>query len=281
MQTSEHQRHSTTNAGVHATVNNPCVLKQETRDMKKIAVFLSSAAILATTCLFPVRSEALLVVNSSVGSEPAVYDTVSKQYWYYSAYQVPNSTDPANPVSTIGSYGSQQDAIAQINVSGQNALGIYTWNMASRADFNALLISAVGGSDAFIANPDAAYALIINAFQNTSNYDLGTPPGTKVPANNWYNVVRWSGTPDPLGSNTPEQDVSYYENNAGSDAYLTATNADFILGETYNIGAFALSNAVPEPSTYVLLFIALSVIAGLRVVQQRGKKLALCKQASN
>jgi hypothetical protein len=241
--------------------------------MKKVAVFLTGVAILAATCLIPVRSEALLVVSTTVGTQPAVFDTVSQRYWYYYAYQIPDNTTPSTPVSTIADYYTQSTSIGNLVIANQGASSVYNWHMASRGDFDALLSSAAGVVD-YTLNPALAFATVINGFHNTGSVDVG---------DNTYNTVRWSGTPtqDPGA-----QDVSQY-NILSDDVFLgsifpgsISDGASSYLGIN-SIGAFAVSNAIPEPGTYLLLFIALSVIAGLRLVRERGKKLATCRQATS
>ncbi len=237
--------------------------------MKKITVFLVGIAIVATTFLIPVRSEALLVTQTTVGAQPAVFDSVSQRYWYYYATQVPDNTTPSTPIPTIADYTTQSTSIEHLVIADQGASSVYAWHMASRADFDALLNSAAGGVD-YSLNPILAYTTVINGFYNTASVDTGN-------GDNTYNTVRWSGTP---AWNSTGQDVSQYSIDT-NDVFLdNIFDVDSLYG-SFSIGAFAVSNAIPEPGTYLLLFIALSVIAGLRFAQRRGEKLASCRQEAN
>ena len=230
--------------------------------MKKLTVFLAGVAMMATTFLIPVRSEALLVVTTTVGAQPAVFDIVSQRYWYYYATQIPGNMSPYTPLSTIADYTTQSTSIGNLAIAGQGASSVDAWHMASRAEFDALLNSASGGVD-YSLNPVLAYATVINGFYNSASVDTGN-------SDNTYNTVRWSGTQTVPGA----QDVSQYDITTNDVLLDPISDGVSMYSGIYSIGAFAVSNAIPEPDTYLLLFIALSVIAGLRFAQQQGKKLA-------
>ena len=248
--------------------------------MKHRFYLLAGAIILAGACLTPIKSNAQLlpVTNVKIAGgatlATAYYDDQNKQYWYLDATKTPTQSLVSDGNSTtLGTYSDQANvAIPAIFDHTQYSLGIENWHMAKYSEFLALLDS-INHSD------PAAAAITVNGY----SVNTGTVDPNLVGDTTRYNLVRW----DDIGSTngTGFHNISVMDNTGEStvgDVDDTWTNLGGInLPDNFLIGAYAVTNAVPEPSTYALLFIALSVVAGVRVVQQRAKKATVINQVLN
>ncbi len=215
----------------------------------KFKFFIALGAIVFFGYFFhPAVSHALLTPQKINGID-GYYDPEGKKFWYYS---------PTNFFKKT--YLEQQTAIDKMKLLTNPAVtdpivdptkpaypGLVGFHMASTAEFDQG-VSAAFGLDKFMA--DFSITIL-----GTTGYDVRF--SDSVDNSNQYGYWVFD---DTVNGGVGFVGGQVLDNTVGVDVY------------NVSIGTFAVSDVVPEPSTYILLTIALSVVATLRYRQKKAKQ---------
>jgi hypothetical protein len=230
--------------------------------MKNIARILAGV-LLAGLLTAPTRSDALLTSYVNLDGHTLVSDGTG--YWLWSIDSTTTSTVDLFPVvdpSFNKTYQNQSDFASQIGIQVSAYAPIQTvWRMATLADLNSLYLAAGDGTTGSTTN-------IVAAFQNSGNLGFGLmnirldTPSTYNPASD-YHVIAYL---DEFGTFSTSDLNSPYSVQETGYSYSDTTTTDY--NYYLPIGALYYASAVPEPGTYILFAIALSVVVGLRMKQR-------------
>jgi hypothetical protein len=215
--------------------------------------FFGLLSLLVCFLSFPLSSQAVLQPLTIATGQTGLYDPVSTQFLYWDAAAFTSGAAGVGAGTTYDRQLLLTSGAGSVTLPLSTGFNITSWHMATPGEFDSFVLAA--------GDAGALYSLI-----------------KPTDAGNGFNTVRLNGNyPGGSGNvivmfdNSPNPAPSFIYSGINPNLDLLPNGAVDLAGSTQfavptPIGAFAVSNvnAVPEPSTYVLLFIALAVVVGAR-----------------
>ena len=222
--------------------------------MKSPLRLLAALALLGVTLLAPATSHAALEAQPLIGNTQLIYDTQNNNYWLWNINGSTDSTNPNFP-TYMPTYASEYlGQVAQ--ASTFTVSGALNWQMADIGALTALNSSAS-------ADPTTGWDIIVSTFQNSGTFVsnqiwVRTTDLQSDATNHMVYAITSNGLDTSTGAITAYDTFSTID-----DTFTAEPNLSFPIGALY------YAQAVPEPSTYILLFIALGTVAALRFKMNR------------